>query len=285
VKKFIPILAGIVIAANVFLAGPAEAALPVTEPTRVIHCGTKAALVWQETRHVDRVVDGELYEELAFTTLAAVNPCREWLEISWGGDPNRPKPEFSSLFLAPGKKFNWDEWQISKYRADTPVWYTGYTELVSPKQVCAPKSYNFAKKVYKYNDVRSVGDCKGVDPKLSHTVTASCMDDEQATLTWKMDGKRITKIAVENECDTEDLPMYTAVWWRYKYGTAAIFTGGKKSTDLWKAELDGLPLDTIDGKVHFMTDTDDDDAFTYTWYGNGDFVGCWAGDGGCPWRR
>jgi hypothetical protein len=68
------------------------------------------------------------------------------------------------------------------------------------------------------------------------------------------------------------------------YGTAALWISPGDSTDLWKAELAELPTDTIDGKLHFMTNPDDDD-YTFVWVGFGDRVGCWSGSGGCEWRR
>ncbi|MGH9012291.1 MAG: hypothetical protein ACRDYF_20970 [Acidimicrobiia bacterium] len=62
--------------------------------------------------------------------LAATNPCTYWIRISWGWDPSNPNKQYE-LFLAPGKKFNWDK----------------------------AHAYGFAKRVYAYNDLRSVPKC------------------------------------------------------------------------------------------------------------------------------
>ncbi len=283
-KRVSLIVTGLFVAANVVLAVPAEAAVPDTPANRVIPCGNgKAARVWQELNWGHPALDEEPFLE----RLAAENPCTKWLEISWGESAfGEGDNDFSSVFLAPGKKFNWSASQIKRYGADTPAGGPGYTELVGSKQVCAPKSYAFAKRVYRYNDLRPVGDCPGWDPTTSHSDSLPCDpgkdDGREVDATWKLDGKKIIKIAGASEC-SEPPAETAAVWWRYTGGTAALVFWPGYSTDLWKAELAELPTNTVDGKLHFLTNFDDDD-YNLVWTGFGDKVGCWSGSGGCEWR-
>ena len=66
-------------------------------------------------------------------------------------------------------------------------------------------------------------DCPGWDPTASHSASLSCdpaaADGREVDATWKLDGKKIIKIAGDSDC-SEPPAETAAVWWRYQGGTA-----------------------------------------------------------------
>ena len=133
-------------------APPAKAAMPSVAPSDTIPCfdddrpiGKGSAKIWV------------LPEQLAMT-----NPCTWWVMVSWGWDPANPNHQHV-LYLAPGKKFNWDkahalgglkfplrDWDFSLMRSRYICRYPFFT-------------YGYAKRVYAYDDARSVPKCVNED--------------------------------------------------------------------------------------------------------------------------
>jgi hypothetical protein len=296
------------------MVSPASAALPQTPPSQTVRCANgKTARVWEDRVWDAYQADGSPdYESgSTITRLAGQNLCKsEWVEMSWSNG-SESNASASFLWLAPGAKFNWDQAQFQRwgYPGDDFGPFVGLTEA---KYVCRNQSgdpyrtdnsdgelgfasYGWTGRVYGYSDVRSVPECgsKQKDQQHSQTKDLRCSPDQEhwwpyARLTWKMDGKKIIKIAVQNYCSESQGPAI--VWWRYKGGTAAVwvYPGDYPNgyADLWKSELKELPTKTTDGQVHFTNDraVQDDDIYTYVWTASGDSLVCWVPDE-CDWRK
>ena len=77
--------------------------------------------------------------------------------------------------------------------------------------------------------------------------------DKRAEGVWKLDGKKILKLAARNPCDFEMI-----FWWKTPDGRRISLWVDEVSSplpdsfDLWKDELDPLPRKTKDGEVHFI---------------------------------
>jgi hypothetical protein len=99
--------------------------------------------------------------------------------------------------------------------------------------------------------------------------------DTYATLIYEQDGKNLVRIEVQHPCWYDDIPVI--VWWRYKGGTAAVWVDPADFAELSKSQLKKLPVQTKDGKVHFVMDNDDD-PYTFNWRASGNRVyGPWPG--------
>ena len=130
------------------LAPPANAAMPPMLPSIAMPCvnddepiGKGWAKIWV------------LPEQVAIT-----NPCTWWVKIEWGWDPANPNHQHV-LFLAPGKKFNWDKAHALgglKFPLDRLD-----ASLMRSYLVCRYPffTYGYAKRVYAYDDARSVPKC------------------------------------------------------------------------------------------------------------------------------
>lgn len=265
---------------------PAHAAVPKTAPSDSLRCSNgKTAKAWLQFNP-----SGWL------SMLAAENPCTDrWVALRWPGH-SVSDPYGSTYFLAPGKKFNFDtarlyEWGIREHQDE----YAGLT-LVEPKQACVTNRYgingwtNFTGKlISSWDNVRDAPECGDPPPKHLSTRHAPIYcpkpDTGPSDLAWKLDGKKVIKIEIHNACN---FPV--VAWWHFKdprtgsVKTAAVWVGaGFGYTDLWKSELNGLPVKTIDGKVHFSDDRVYDEAnFSYNWSASGDQLNCVFGP--CNWR-
>lgn len=65
-----------------------------------------------------------------------------------------------------------------------------------------PEVVRLRQALYQYNDLRSVGDCAGQDPKASTSLTLPCDEGDwrDVDVTWRVDSKKILKIAGDSEC-------------------------------------------------------------------------------------
>ena len=148
-KRLIPVA---VLALTTMVVPPAHAAMPPTPPSEALECrdddkriGKGSAKVW--------VVSGE--------QLAATNPCTYPLMIHWWfGDSARE----NVIAVAPGKKFNWDAAHAPKKGFQFPKGTEDHgwgASLLLPKYACRhpQRSYEYAVKVYAWNDVRPLVAC------------------------------------------------------------------------------------------------------------------------------
>jgi len=130
------------------VAPPAKAAMPPVVPSMEIPCydddepiGKGSAKVWVFPEQV-----------------AVTNPCHYWINFTWGWQPTDPHRQHV-LFVAPGKKFNWDAAHArGGLRFPLEDWDA---TLLKGKYVCRYPfyTYAYAKRVYAYNDARSVPKC------------------------------------------------------------------------------------------------------------------------------
>jgi hypothetical protein len=245
----------ILLAMTALTAPRAGAALPKTAPSQTLRCANgKTAKVWTEY--------GAPYRRLSL--LAAENPCKDrWLAMDWPGE-SESDPYGDTIFLAPGKRFNWDEPHLSEWGMWEYEYEDAGASLVLPKDACV-SNYETEESgltsfsgslVYGYNDVRDAPECGQPPSKYgaSRYASAQCpYDDNTASLTWKMDGKKVIKLEMRNDCSGG----WAIAWWRLKNGrTQAVWIEPGVSADLWKSELDPIFTDTADGKVHFGMDAD-----------------------------
>jgi hypothetical protein len=120
-------------------------------------------------------------------------------------------------------------------------------------------------------------------PDQSRYDWVQCPEDNgRAELIYKMDGKKIIKLAIRS---CRYYP-WSIAWWQVAGGKkVAVWVEPDGSTDLWKDELNPLPTKTTDGKVHLVSsdgyDRDDmendDRPFHYDATAAGNWVGCWEG--------
>lgn len=141
------VLAMVVVLLTVF-APPAEAAMPPAAPSATIPCfddnkpiGKGSAKIWVFPKQV-----------------AITNPCTWWVNFTWGWDPAEPNRDHR-IFVAPGKKFNWDKAHaLGGLKFPLEDWDA---TLLKGKYVCRYPflTYGYAKRIYAYNDARSVPKC------------------------------------------------------------------------------------------------------------------------------
>jgi hypothetical protein len=267
---------------------PAWAAWPEKPPTEIAPCADgKAAKVWTEyTRLSPRLI-----------RLAAENPCADrWLKIDWPG-MSVSDPYGTTVFLAPGGRIGWDTATIEELAAASyEEEYIGI-ELVPAEAACVT-NYDATNGwtsfsglvVYSDRDVREAPECGQAVPIYGadrHARAACTFDDHSAELTWKTLGRRLIKLEVHNWCSGG----WAVAWWRLANGrTVGVWIEPDGSADLWKAELDGLPTDTKDGRVYLGTDRSlgvgledivrpdpTKRPFYYNGFAAGDTVSCSAG--------
>lgn len=287
-RPFVIALALIVLA----WAAPAEAALPTSPPSETLACANgKTAKAWMNY--------GAEYGLLSM--LAVDNPCKgQWVELAWPGW-SVSDPYGQWIYVAPGKRFNWDGPRLREWRATGEAGEFTGARLVAPGAACV-RNYEAAngwssfngKLVYSYDDVRAAPECG--EPKPKYTAvrykTIRCPSDQHtAELAWKVEGKKLVKLAADNSCSGR----WAVAWWRLENGrTVGIWIEPGVPTDLWKAELDGLPTKTKDGNVSFALAQDlgadpgyagVKDAkkrpFYYNGFASGDVVSCTAGQAKC----
>lgn len=128
---------------------PAKAAMPPIAPSEVFPCFDDGKPIGKGRAKVWVLPD----------RLAAKNPCTYWIKIGWGYPRTDPDNQYV-LFLAPGKKFNWDAAHAPGGFSFPRVNDWG-AQLLKGKYVCRYPfyRYGFAKRVYAHNDVRSVPKC------------------------------------------------------------------------------------------------------------------------------
>jgi len=129
---------------------PAKAAMPPVKPTEAVPC-------YDDDRPIGK---GSAKVWVLHNQLAATNPCTYWVTFSWNFDPANPARE-DVLFLAPGKKFNWDKAHAPHGFSFPSADEWSGAGLLKGKYVCRYPffTYGFAKRVYAYNDVRPVPKC------------------------------------------------------------------------------------------------------------------------------
>jgi hypothetical protein len=78
----------------------------------------------------------------------------------------------------------------------------------------------------------TAAEAKKYPPSSSHTI--QCVDDyHSAKLIWKLDGQRIVKIAIRNDCDHDVTMRWDGNGGKYY----VLEVGPQTSIDLWKGEL------------------------------------------------
>jgi hypothetical protein len=274
-------------------AAPARAAaVPKAKPTSTHRCadGTTAR-AW-----VNFVVDPDELGDL--TRIAVDNPCKkQWVSVRFPGT-SVSDPYGSFVFVAPRQKINWE----GRVLAEWFGWgwkqvEFGGTGLVEPKQACV-KNFETDIGSSSYQglvalsdkDIRNAPECGDPVPKLpaSRSARALCLGNSgpygpASRLSWKVDGKRLVKLEVANDCSAN----WTIVWWELDNGRkVAVWVEPGDSTDLWMSELDGLPTKMEHTRVHLGFDrtlgVDADDfggsnpkkrPFYYNFTASGDRVG------------
>jgi hypothetical protein len=154
VKRTVIVLAGLLLGIAV-PSVPAGAAMPKTPPDWSWTCASgKSAKVWFQYQNRDMTAPVVL--------MAAKNPCKTWIAIYWH---NPDRSIYSRVFLAPGKKFNWDQAHIEANGADTPADGGFHVGRERNREACGGpndsmgRPWAFHKRIYSYKDVRPVPEC------------------------------------------------------------------------------------------------------------------------------
>lgn len=248
-----------VLGAGVVVAPPAEAKVPSRAPEHTIKCknGKKAKIWWRGVRHVETIDDSE-WDYWEVTQFAVDNKCKEWLNFGIRDTAESESDCCHGVQVAPGAKF-------TKTNRDVPSADTLWSDYgepglgrEAPKDCVDPDGghnqmqYDVAKngkvtytedcpRKYPESEYKSVGCPEAWDPVRGRYT-------EWANLVWKVDSKKILKLDINNDCLTEGI-----YWWRTKYGKrVALWIDSGADLDLWKDELDPLPVKTKDGKVYFV---------------------------------
>jgi hypothetical protein len=127
---------------------PARAAMPPVAPSLKIGC-------YDDDRPIGK---GSAKIWVFPDQLAVTNPCTYWVKFTWGWDPSDPYRQHE-IFVAPGKKFNWDAAHaLGGLKFPLEHWDA---TLLKGKYVCRYPfyTYAYAKRVYAYNDARPVPKC------------------------------------------------------------------------------------------------------------------------------
>ena len=248
-----------VLATGVVVAPPAEAKVPSRTPERTIKCknGKKAKIWWRGQKHVS-VIDDSEWTYWAVTQFAVDNKCKGWLNFEMRDTAESESDCCHGVQVAPGANFTMTNKDVPS--ADTlwsdygePGWGSeSAKECVDPEGGHNQMRFDVAKN----GKVTSTQDCPRKYPE-SEFKTITCPESWNPALgrytdwafsVWKVDSKKILKLAISENCQSE-----TILWWRTKYGKrVALWIDEGAGFDLWKDELEPLPVKTKDGKVTFI---------------------------------
>lgn len=248
-----------VLATGIVIAPPAEAKVPSRTPERTIKCknGKTAKIWWKGIRHVEMIDDSE-WDYWEVTQFAVDNKCKGWLNFEMRDTAESESDCCHGVQVAPGANFTKTNKDVPS--ADTlwsdygePGWGSeSAKECVDPDGGHNQMRWDVAKNgkvtytedcVRKYPEsrYRSIGCPESWDPVRGHY-------SKRAFGVWKVDSKKILKLAVNNDCRTE-----TIYWWRTRDGKrVALWIDEQAEFDLWKDELGPLPVKTKDGEVYFV---------------------------------
>lgn len=252
------LLALAVLAAGVVLAPPAEAKVPSRSPEHTIKCknGKKAKIWWQGKKHVSIIDDSE-WTYWTVTQFAIDNKCEKWLNFGIRDTAESESDCCHGVQVAPGANF-------TKTNKDAPSADTLWSDYGEPgwgsesaKECVHPDGGHNQMRwdVAKNGKVTTTEDCVRKYPE-SESERMFCPESwdpvrgytKRAFGTWKVDDKRILKLAVNNFCQRD-----VTFTWQTKDGKRiALWIDEQQHFDLWKAELEPLPVKTKDGKVYFQ---------------------------------
>jgi hypothetical protein len=247
-----------VLAAGVVIAPPAQAKVPSRTPETTIKCqnGKKAKIWWKGIKHVEMFDDDEiiLWE---VTQFAVDNKCKDWLYFDVRTVAESESDCCHGVQVAPGANFT----KTTKNVPSADTLFGGYGDPAGAREtkkecVDPDGGHNQVRAdVAKDGKVTSSQDCVRKYPESEYK-TIVCPESwdpalgrytDWAFALWKVDSNRILKLAVSRNCQTE-----TILWWRTKDGKrVALWVDELAGFDLWKDELEPLPVKTADGKVTF----------------------------------
>jgi hypothetical protein len=250
-----------VLAAGIVIAPPAQAKVPSRAPQRTLKCqnGKKARFWWKATTTIDDRGEDGVFTRWDLTEFAVDNDCKGWLLIITVNEPLSESDCCVYLQVAPGANFtkkgtgDLEAALFEGFGHSAPFSvYEGSKQCADPDGDHHEFSYNLAKD----GKISWTEDCVRKYPE-SQSQSQNCpdsFDPVQGRSTrstrgvWKVDDKKILKLAVINKwCDSE--PYF---WWRTKDGRRiALWVDRHSSFDLWKAELEPLPVKTKDGAVYY----------------------------------
>ena len=256
------LMAVAVLATGIFVAAPAEAKVPSRTPEITVKCanGKKGKVWWQGTKQVETVGDGDQVVHWDLNQLAVDNQCKQWLYFDVRTNAESESNCCHGVQVAPGANF-------TKTGTATGI-FSGYEEGPSRR---APFSVTERAKdcvnpdgdenqirwdVAKDGKVTTTKNCERQYPE-DQSRSIFCPEswnaarhefDRQVTGTWKVDDRKILKLAVDNPCTFQVL-----FWWKTVDGKRiSLWVDETSSFDLWKEELVPLPLKTKDGIVSFI---------------------------------
>jgi hypothetical protein len=281
------ILALAVLAAGVVIAPPAEAKVPSRTPETTVKCknGKKAKIWWQGTKQVEVVnSDGDTTTSWDLSQFAVDNRCTQWLYFDIRHSAESESDCCHGVQVAPGANFT--KTAKDQPPADLVGGYgtKPFSVRETEKECWDPNGdHNQIRwDAAKNGKVTRVETCPRRYPESDSRIIV-CPEswnptynryDERAEGVWKLDDKKIIKLAARNYCEGEML-----YWWKtsdgrrislwvdeanpYSSATMNIF-------DLWKDELDPLPRKTKDGVIHFIEappgrTTEDTAAYDENW--------------------
>jgi hypothetical protein len=247
-----------VLMAGVVAAPAAQAKTPSRSPEATVKCanGKKAKIWYQGTKRVyaeeDRV---EKYWTL--TQFAVDNRCKDWLLFTMVSDPHSESDCCWWVQVAPGANFTKTAKDVPSAdlfggEGSRPFSVREVPKACRPDDGLSGPNYDVAKngkvtstplcpRKHPESESRSVGCPESWDPTYGYY-------REQSYGIWKVDDNRILKLAATNRCDFEMI-----YWWKTKDGKRiALWVEANSSFDLWKDELDPLPVKTKDGAVYFI---------------------------------
>jgi hypothetical protein len=258
-----------VLAAGVVMAPAAEAKVPSRTPESTLECknGKKAKIWWQGTKKIEIITtDGDTTTRWDLTQFAVDNKCKQWLYFDIRSVAESESDCCYGVQVAPGANFT----KTSKDKPSADLW-GGYGEKPfwvgeMEKECIDPNGAHnqVSRDVDKKGKVTSTEQCPRKYPE-SDSRRIYCPEswnpkygryDKWAEGVWKIDGGKIIKLAARNPCEFEMI-----FWWKTKDGKRISlwvdeevpFSGSDSNYfDLWKDELDPLPLKPKDGEVHFI---------------------------------
>lgn len=249
-----------VLAMGFVVVPPAQAKVPSRTPERTIKCqnGKKAKFWWKGTTTVDDRGEDGVFTRWDLTEFAIDNDCKGWLLITTVNEPLSESDCCVYLQVAPGANFtkkgtgDLEAALFEGFGDHAPFSvHEGSKQCADPDGDHHEFSYNLAKD----GKITLTEDCirKYPESVSKQQVCPESYDPVQNRFTkysrgtWKVDSKKILKLAVTNRCDSE--PHF---WWRTKDGKrVALWVDRQTTFDLWKAELEPLPVKTGDGAVYF----------------------------------
>lgn len=255
------ILATTVLAMGFVVVPPTQAKTPSRSPESTVKCanGKKAKVWWKGTKHVETVGDEGDFTYWELTEWAVDNKCKNWLQFTVTTEPLSESDCCLYFQVAPGASFtktakDYPLDDISRaYGQDRPF---GVTEEAKKCQNPNGDHHEVTRDFDKKGNVTPTEDCPRKYPE-SDSRSIGCPESfdrsrgdytKRASGVWKVDSKKIIKLAANNQCEFEMI-----FWWKTKDGKRiSLWVDEKSSFDFWKAELDPLPVKTKDGAVHYI---------------------------------